>query len=148
MIDKILEALVADNNFAEKFRHKFDEIGPEVVTYSLNPDCDCKKDVRSFIGTHYNEILDFYTTYTSCRKNTSDEDTAREKTTGTLSADKGPRSLIGDVIEIAPDPSAYSDMIKHINTEGWVYNSISMMETEKTDISTGQIQSVWLAFFY
>jgi hypothetical protein len=151
MIDTILKELVENIEFVGLFRDKFTAIGPEVVTYSLNPNCICKIEVKKFLEKHRDEVSEFYQQYVLRSPDTKNETAiaADQRGTHTTTATKeGPRSLIGDVIEIGPDPTAYSEMIKHINTEGWKYNGITMMETEKTEPSTGVTEIIWLAFFY
>jgi len=141
MIDDILKTITDDIRFAKILREKYPEIAPQVLTYSLNPDCSCKKKVKSFIENHYDEICQLHLTFAPTTAYTANEDTVEAET-------EGPKNLIGEVIEIGPDPSEYSQMIEYINTKNWTYNGVSMMETEKTDPDTNEVKIIWLAFFY
>ena len=141
MIDDILKTITDDDEFANIIREKYPEIAPEVLTYSLNPSCSCKKKVKSFIESNYDKISSFHATYLLSRTDTENENEIESEA-------EEKRNLVGEVIELGPDPSEYSQMIEYITTKSWTYNGVSMMETEKTDPDTNENKIIWLAFFY
>lgn len=55
-------------------------------------------------------------------------------------------SVVGEVIEIEPDPMNYKEVLGTAKTEKWFYNGISVLETFKEE--EDEEKPIWLLFFY
>jgi hypothetical protein len=55
--------------------------------------------------------------------------------------------VIGDVVEIEPNPDKYNELMSYAR-EHWFYNGLSVLETIKADQETSVDRVVWLVFFY
>jgi hypothetical protein len=57
------------------------------------------------------------------------------------------RDVIGEVVEIEPNPDKYKQLMATAR-EKWFYNGLNVLETIKTNPKDGSERIVWLIFFY
>lgn len=152
-----LALLRKNDKFSEYAINNYPEIEANVRSYKRDPNCSCKHSLAKFFEANKDKILasmqqwinDTRTDLQSFFVEFPPEDTQRNvlKTTLPPAEQVKFKDVIGDIVEILPDPNEYKRIIS-IAREQWLYNGINILETVKFDPQTKQETVVWLLLFY
>lgn len=141
-----LVALIRSNvDWKNYLGSKYSQILADVESFYSNPNCSCKQRLRQWGEKNYDIFIKEY--------HYKKEDFGLPELTPDLEVKavnelkpQPRKSVIGEVIEIPPDPEEYKQLIKDSQKERWIYRGLSVLETHKK--VDGKEEPVWLVFFY
>lgn len=141
--------------FSDYIIVNYPEIEADIRSYRTDPNCSCKHKIAKFFDANKDKLIANIQTWSNDNqtelKNTVTESTFNHRNVlkPTLpSSEWGKyKDVIGEIVEIAPDPNEYKRIIG-IAREEWLYNGINILETVKFDPQTKQEAVVWLLLFY
>lgn len=149
-----LALLRKNDKFSEYAINNYPEIEADVRSYKRDPNCSCRHKLGKFFEVNKDKILVSMKewiddTLQSFIDDFPLEDTQRNILKTTLPPEEQVKfkDVIGDIVEITPDPNEYKRIIS-IAREQWLYNGINILETVKFDPQTKQESVVWLLLFY
>jgi hypothetical protein len=176
-IQKILDLILSNDSFAKELSERNPKIDADIISFKLNPNCTCKSKIVRHLEENSSEI-EFSNQWISSHmfsNNTTpieitsgtpikvsfpselskeeQERLKKEKQRMVLKSAlpqsewKNFKDVIGEVVEIAPNPNKYKELLT-VAREKWFYNGLNVIETVKTNPSTGEENIVWLVFFY
>lgn len=166
-IPVLLESVRSNEGFRESVKTTFPDIKKEVDGFFENPRCKCRNAIihlfREGISKEDETVLKFIEGWKDSIDNLEIHPTNKpvtiESAPESVNRTNGNRnrhphqnintrrrmnaenSKRGSVIQIPAEPQAFKDLISVSDTEGWYYESVSVMETERDG------KNVWLVFF-
>jgi hypothetical protein len=161
-LQHILNYISSDEVFSKKLVEKYSALEADVTSFRLNPNCSCKSRIRKFL-TDNKDTLEFFDNWVKENniklpeikppgpspemiKQQEEKKRTVLKTSLPQQEWKNYKDVIGEVVEIEPDPNKYKQLIT-IAREKWLYNGLNVIETAKKD-SEGNDKIVWLVFFH
>ena len=152
--DRFLSLLTKSQEFSEHVINNYPEIAADVRSFREDPDCSCKHIIAKFFNNNEEKIMKNAEAWSGFSKLSSylkspKDNSYRNVLKSTLSVEEQANytDVIGEIIEIAPDPNEYKRIIS-IARENWLYNGINILETVKFDPQTKKESVVWLLLFY
>jgi hypothetical protein len=159
-IQHVLYLLKTDEEFSKNLYKRNPQLESDIISFRLNPECDCKSNIVKYLENcdlKEHEFINQWIKELPSRHERMQQDTlnslmserARMALKHTLPQLewKNYKDVIGEVVEIEPNPDKYKEMMS-IAREKWFYNGLNVTETLKTDPTTGNEKVVWLVFFY
>jgi hypothetical protein len=160
---KIFDLLTNSDEFFNAFLKRNPSIESHLVGFKLNPNCTCKSDIQKYLDENVSvrKFVDEWSgdnagANVSSIFNLSSSDVKRLKSdkirmvlkpTLPQSEWKNFKDVIGEVIEIEPNPDKYKHLMA-IAREKWFYNGLTVLETIKNNPEDNTESIVWLVFFY
>lgn len=177
IIQKTLDLLLSNDTFAKQFTERIPQLESDVISFKLNPSCSCKSKIvrhleQNVSDTEWAQIwiqtnilpstlpIIEVKTGDNIVKTTMPQLPPEElkklklerqrmalKATLPQTEWKNFKDVIGEVVEIEPNPNKYKQLMT-VAREKWFYNGLNVIETVKTDPKTGAESIVWLVLFY
>jgi hypothetical protein len=144
--------ILKSNNFVDYIINNYPELEADIKSYRLDVNCSCRHKITKFFEFNIRSMTTHITKWLSENPTVgliSTELSHRNvlKTSLPVSEQDKYKDVIGDIVEIAPDPMEYKKIIA-IAREEWLYNGINILETVKLDPQTKKESVVWLLLFY
>jgi len=154
-VESFLALLLKNEKFSDYIINNYREIEADIRNYRQDPNCSCKHKISKYFEANKDKFLkslqlwinDTKADITSFITDTTESHRNILKTTLPSSEWTKYKDVIGEIVEISPDPSEYKRIIS-IAREEWLYNGINILETIKLDPQTQKESVVWLLLFY
>lgn len=157
-VDSFLALLIKNEKFSEYVINNYSDIEADIRSYRLDPNCTCKHKIVKYFESNKDLITNSLQTWISDTKTDlksflpnedNDDSKHRNVLKPSLPASEWSKykDVIGEIVEIRPDPNEYKRIISTAREE-WLYNGINILETIKFDPQTKQESVVWLLLFY
>lgn len=154
--DKIFQEILTKNEkFSEYIINKYPILEADIRSYRLNPNCSCRTKITNYFNENQKDICESIRlwaveTFTDLGSFIVSPDLNHLNVLKTnlpsLEWIKY-KDMIGEIVEILPDPNEYKKIISVARSE-WLYNGINILETVKFDPETKKESVVWLLLFY
>lgn len=157
-VDVFLMLLLKNEKFSNYIINNCQEIEADIRSYRQDPNCSCKHKISKYFEKNKDIVHVSLQNWLNENKQTLSDLTGLEEDLSELdkrnilkpSLPKKEwnkyKDVIGEVIEILPDPEEYKKVIS-IAREKWFYNGLNILETIKLD-NSGIESTVWLLLFY
>jgi hypothetical protein len=156
--ESFLALILKNEKYSEYAIKKYDVIEADIRSYRQDPNCTCKHKLIRFFECHQDDITEDLKLWVGSEKvniesslseDSKDTNKHRNVLKPSLPASEWSKykDVIGEIVEIRPDPNEYKRIIS-IAREEWLYNGINILETVKFDQQTKQESVVWLLLFY
>jgi hypothetical protein len=157
-VENFLALLIKNEKYSEYAINTYPVLEADIRSYRLDPNCTCKHKLIRYFESNKDTInADFKLWIGSEKVNiesilpdpSNDASNHRNVLKTSLSASEQSKykDVIGEIVEIRPDPNEYKRIIS-VAREEWLYNGINILETVKFDSQTKQESVVWLLLFY
>jgi predicted regulator of amino acid metabolism with ACT domain len=151
-VENFQEILIKNQKFSEHVINTYPDIEADVRSYRLDPNCSCRHKIAKYFNENRDKIIATLLEWIESTKivlSLDDDEKARGVLKPTLPTSEWSKykDVIGEIVEIAPDPNEYKRIISIARAE-WLYNGINILETVKFDPQTKQESVVWLLLFY
>lgn len=168
-----LDAILKNNDFRQYCLNVFPQARGDIISFSENPNCGCKKRLLEYI-THnvspsqIEQLLNDWdekipglnlkkNINNNNEQNVLTEEEGKENifkieqsnnpdvtiTSYKINEIKEPKVMIGHIVEIPADPLSYRSFIEMTKMEQWVYRGLTILEKEKENK-----EKVWLIFLF
>lgn len=156
--ESFLALLIKNQKYAEYAINTYSVLEADIRSYRLDPNCTCKHKLIKYFDNNKDTVIKDFKLWISNEKvniesilpnPSNDMQSHRNILKPTLPASEWTKykDVIGEIVEIVPDPNEYKRIIS-IAREEWLYNGINILETVKFDPQTKQESVVWLLLFY
>lgn len=154
--DKVFqEILIKNEKFSEYIINNYPILEADIRSYRSNPNCSCRQKITKYFNENEEAIsqsirLWAVETLTDLRTIITSPDISHLNVLKpTLPSHEWSKykDVIGEIVEIPPDPNEYKKIISVARSE-WLYNGINILETVKFDPETKKESVVWLLLFY
>ena len=157
-VHHFLEGITKDKKFSDFVINKRKEIEADVRSFRADPNCSCKNRLKKFYESNKSLCdldMDLYSENNGINFNdfVKIEQEINNNYKNLLKTNLPPnewhkyKDVIGEIVEISPDPNEYK-RIMTIAREEWLYNGLNILETVKLDPQTSEEKVVWLLLFY
>lgn len=144
-INVFLDLLHRQDQFKEYCLQHFSEIRADIISFTENPNCGCKKRIVDYLNKHIQSekvlqvIEKWKNDYPQIVVTESDINTQQTNFPSTI---KQPKVMVGHIIEIPAHPLEYKKFIEMSNKEQWIFRGISVLEKET------EKGKVWYLFLF
>ncbi|MCS7317004.1 MAG: hypothetical protein NZZ41_01615 [Candidatus Dojkabacteria bacterium] len=169
-IQVFLESLLNNLEFRQYCIDNISEARGDIISFTENPNCGCKKRLIEYISHHLNpskidKILNDWkekipqlnlenvkienSQNTSQNNNQTNENTNNSSTQINITDKKvktilrEPQIMVGHVVEIPASPQEYRNFIEMTKNEQWIFRGLNILEKTKENG-----QKVWLIFLF
>jgi hypothetical protein len=157
-VANFMRLLLKDVVFSEYIINNYNEIEADIRSYRLDATCSCRHKIEKYFELNKDKFLssinEWERRYPDSLKSELenvefDSEDIKKVLKPTLPPSEWSKykDVIGDIVEIAPDPNEYKRIISVARQE-WLYNGINILETVKFDPQTKKESVVWLLLFY
>lgn len=148
------QMLVHNEKFAEYIIRSYPDLEADIRSYRSNTNCSCRQKIATYFSEHETKIsrsIQLWAEQTGIPPIISEVKNLDHlnviKTTLPAQEWVKYKDVIGEIVEILPDPTEYKRIISIARSE-WLYNGINILETVKLDSETKKESVVWLLLFY
>jgi len=151
--DTFLLLLRKNQKFSDYVINNYPVLEADVRSYREDPNCSCKNKIAKFFDSNKDSVttrIQFWANETGTSLNAQVRNPNHRnvlKPTLPFAEQSLYKDVIGEIVEISPDPNEFKRIIS-IAREEWLYNGINTLETIKFDPQTKKESVVWLLLFY
>ncbi len=145
--------LIKNSKFSEYVINNYPELEANVRSYRQDPNCSCRHKIAKYFEDNREAISQKILSWVKETGATIEGLTRNPEHLNVLKPTLSSleqtqyKDVIGEIVEIPPDPTEYKRIISIARAE-WLYNGINILETVKFDPQTKKESVVWLLLFY